>query len=650
MYPRTPCQRILREVIIFCLMIVVLALGFHPAQAQENAVITSKPDQFPLKVISVPARIVNGNVILDLARLSLAIPRSAGSLRVAGQLTNDLQLLGSTYLGGSSWDSAYAVAVDSAGAVYVAGETPASDFPTTAGFGNSQANQLDAFLVKISPDGMTVEYAVLLGGGSLDSVFALAVENGIVYIAGETWSRTFPGGVVPAGENDVWVAAITPDGAGFIYAVRFGGSDQDRAGGLIVKDGQVTLTGVTWSPDFPASDFHGGADVFVTQLSPSGAVEKSVLLGGSDVDAGFGIDANGSQTLICGQTWSRNFSIRGLHGEDDGFVMLLDANLAYTSGSLIGGSGEDSVYDCTFAADGSILAAGRTASTDLLGAGSALQGEEDAFIGRFDDQGSLIEVARIGGEGVDGGQSLAITSDGMVWLAGMTSSTNFPVTSGRFQQTPGGASDAFITAFNSRDLSAGVQYSSLFGGSGNETAQALAAGPNDLLVMAGFTQSQNLPMKGLSLYSTLNGSQDAFIVWLGSSESMGLQPTATLQPPVPTSTPMPTVSEEEISAAETARPALAPPGAATDVDQPAETAVSASTKGTALPSQAENQFSTGTPTLSNGMELSTSISTPSPLPSGEKKSTWLVLSLGILLVGGIAVGFIVFLRRRNINQ
>jgi hypothetical protein len=337
-----------------------------------------------------------------------------------------------------------------------------------------------------------------------------------------------------------------------------------------------------------------------------------------------------------------------MQGEDDGFVMLLDDNLSLTGGSLIGGSGEDSAYDCTFVLDGGVLVAGRTASSDLAAAGSALQGEEDAFIGRFDASGSLIEMALIGAEGVDGAQALSLRGDGMVWLAGMTSSTNFPATVGAFQQIPGGGVDAFIAAYKSDNLSAGVQYASYFGGSGNDYAQGLSVGPNDLLIMAGFTQSVNFPIGGLSIYSTLNGSQDAYVAWLGAAGSEQGQPTATLQPLIPTSSPMPTLSEQEISAAETVRPTLALPGSATEVSQSAETVVPPGTTATALPSYVEDQISMGTPTVSSGMGASTP--TLTSLTSVEQKSPLLGWGLGILAAGGIAGAILFFLRRRNISQ
>ncbi len=543
----------IRYGIILAVLFAVVGLGLTPESAAGQSDPSTKVQEFPLRLEPINARINSGKLILNLSTGRRLVP-----LAVDAQVGENPQLIASTYLGGSTWDSAYAVAVDSTGAVYVAGETPAADFPTSGGFGNSSAAQLDAFLVKIAPGGTAIEYAVLLGGGSLDSVFALKVENGIAYLAGETWSRTFPDGAAPAGENDVWAAAVTPDGSGLVYAVRFGGSDQDRASGLAVQNKRVILTGVTWSPDFPAAGFHGGADVFVVQLGPTGTLEESQLFGGSDIDAGFAIDQNVNQTLVCGQTWSRNFPLRGLRGEDDGFVMLLDENLAIVSGSLIGGSSEDSANACAFGSDGSILAAGRTASTDLAAEGESLQGEEDAFIARFKSDGTLDSLVLLGGAGMDGAQALVTTSNGLVWIAGMTTSDNFPVTSSAHQTTLGGSADAFLASFNMNDLTAGAQYASFVGGSSGDYAQALAVSPNGLLVLTGFTQSANFPMVGSPLFGQLNGSQDAFITWWGEPETLKTQPTATLQPIIPTGTPAPTLSEAELSAAETAGPPPAP--------------------------------------------------------------------------------------------
>ncbi len=642
---RKKTSRFTRCGIILLTLFAAVGAAYRPASAAGQTLAITGIQDFPLQLAPAAARLENGRLVLAASSGSLALPIASIPLAVAAQAGQDPQLLASTYLGGSTWDSAYAVAVDSAGAVYVAGETPAADFPLTGGFGNPSAAQLDAFLVKIAPGGAAVEYAVLLGGGSLDSVFALQVENGIVYLAGETWSRTFPDGAAPAGENDVWAAAVTPDGSGLIYAVRFGGSDQDRAGGLSVQDGRVTLTGVTWSADFPAAAFHGGADVFVMQLGPTGAMERAVLIGGSDVDAGFGLGQNNGQTLVCGQTWSRNFPLRGLRGQDDGFVMLLDENLAVAGGALIGGSGEDSANACAFAADGSILAAGRTSSSDLA-AGGPLQGESDAFVVRLSTSGTLEEVVRLGGSNTDGAQALAIGQGGSVWVAGMSNSTDFPVTGGAAQSSPAGAADAFIAGFNMADLAAGAQYASLLGGSGNDYAQALAAGSNGLLVMAGYTQSANFPITGSPLYGSLNGSQDAFIAWLGAPAAVEVLPTATAQPVVPTGTPVPTLSEEEISTAETA----GPPPAPTEAGQATATAVSSALAATVISETPQTSMAAGgaTATLASG-ENATAVATATENPAVPGRNQpllgWL---LGVLTFAAAGFGVYWFLRRKKV--
>ncbi len=61
-------------------------------------------------------------------------------------------LLASTFLGGSSYDEAYALAVDSSGNVYVAGKTSSSDFPTKSGAYYTTSNGGDAFISKFDAD------------------------------------------------------------------------------------------------------------------------------------------------------------------------------------------------------------------------------------------------------------------------------------------------------------------------------------------------------------------------------------------------------------------------------------------------------------------------------------------------------------------
>jgi len=59
----------------------------------------------------------------------------------------------STYLGGSGEDQELAIAVDTAGAAYVTGQTCSSDFPTKNGFQPASGGSCDAFVTKLDPAG-----------------------------------------------------------------------------------------------------------------------------------------------------------------------------------------------------------------------------------------------------------------------------------------------------------------------------------------------------------------------------------------------------------------------------------------------------------------------------------------------------------------
>jgi uncharacterized protein (TIGR03437 family) len=108
----------------------------------------------------------------------------------------------STYLGGSGPDDAHAIAIDSAGNVWVAGETVSPNFPTTANAisrtfgGETTVGPLqygDAFVAKLDPTGSHLLYSTYLGGSAADGALGIAVDStGAAYVAGGTGSSNFP--------------------------------------------------------------------------------------------------------------------------------------------------------------------------------------------------------------------------------------------------------------------------------------------------------------------------------------------------------------------------------------------------------------------------------------------------------------------------
>jgi hypothetical protein len=151
----------------------------------------------------------------------------------------------------------------------------------------------DAFVAKVNPSGTALVYAGFLGGSSSDAGYGIAVDaSGNAYVTGYTASADFPAVVGPdtiyKGNGDAFVAKVNPSGTALVYAGFLGGSGNDRGYGIAVDaSGNAYVTGETGSVDFPAVvgpdlSHNGGVDAFVAKVNPSGtALVYAGFLGGS---------------------------------------------------------------------------------------------------------------------------------------------------------------------------------------------------------------------------------------------------------------------------------------------------------------------------------------------------------------------------------
>jgi hypothetical protein len=103
-----------------------------------------------------------------------------------------LNLIYSTYLGGSYVDRGFGIAVDNQGYAYVTGQSISTDFPTVNA-PMTDAGSSDAFVTKISTSGNSLVYSTYLGGDANDRAGGIAVDNaGNAYVTGDTLSTNFP--------------------------------------------------------------------------------------------------------------------------------------------------------------------------------------------------------------------------------------------------------------------------------------------------------------------------------------------------------------------------------------------------------------------------------------------------------------------------
>jgi len=236
-------------------------------------------------------------------------------------------LVYSTYIGGSSGDYGYAIAVDGSGNAYVTGSTTSTDYDVTPGafqttFGGGKR---DVFVTKLNATGTALVYSTYIGGSRDDKGYAIAVDgSGNAYVTGYTESTdydvtlrafqtTFGGG-----KRDVFVTKLNATGTALVYSTYIGGSGYDEGYGIAVDgSGNAYVTGWTDSPDYDVTPgaFQttkgGERNVFVTKLNAAGtALVYSTYIGGGGYDEGYAIAVDGSgNTYVTGGTISPDYDV-----------------------------------------------------------------------------------------------------------------------------------------------------------------------------------------------------------------------------------------------------------------------------------------------------------------------------------------------------
>jgi hypothetical protein len=448
-------------------------------------------------------------------------------------------LLQSTYLGGSDFDAAYAMAIDPTnGNVYLVGVTLSTDFPGTAG-GAQPSNDgggADAFVALLDPTLTTLLVATYLGGSGQDAGYAVAIHpsNGDVYVVGTTFSGDFPkaaGGFQPAfagGDFDVFLSRLDPSLTTLIQSSYFGGSQSDAPSGVAVAptSGEIVIVGTTYSFDLPgtaggAQPTSGGfSDAFLARIDPTlTTLLQATYLGGSNYELGgeMAIDVSSGDVVAVGETQSSDFPATSggaqasYGGNADLFAARLDATLTtLIQSTYLGGSSVENEFAAVaiHPATGEVIVAGGTESSDFPGTAGGAQpayaGTNDGFVVRLDPAlTTILRSTYLGGAGSDIAEQLLIdpTSED-IFVAGTTASAPFPGTYGGAQPSGDRNWDSFVSRLDAT-LTTLVR-STYFGGTGSDTIQGMGIDPTgNELVAAGSTTSTDLPV-------TSGGAQPSF--------------------------------------------------------------------------------------------------------------------------------------------
>ncbi|MCG6550885.1 MAG: SBBP repeat-containing protein, partial [Candidatus Magnetominusculus sp. LBB02] len=332
------------------------------------------------------------------------------------------------------------------------------------------------------------------------------------------------------------------------YSTYLGGSGSDYSWGIAVdSSGSAYVVGTTISTDFPVTNgafqttskagVYGTA--FISKLNPAGtALEYSTYLGGAGASNGIGmggdsataiaVDSSGS-AYVAGYTASTDFPVTSgayqpsRKGSYDAFVTKLNSTgTALVYSTYVGGSGADYCYSIAIDSSGSAYVTGFTASTDFpVTSGAyqtALKGSDSVFITKLNATGTaLVYSTYLGGNLYNDAYGIAVDSAGNAYIAGMTDSSDFPVTSGAFQTSlkAGRSGNGFITKLNATGTA--LVYSTFLGGSTADNCRGIAVDSSGSAYVVGRTASTDFPVTSGAYQTAMKGSYDIFVSKLNTT-------------------------------------------------------------------------------------------------------------------------------------
>ena len=478
---------------------------------------------------------------------------------VTRELIIDPGLEYGTYLGNAGTESVYALARTETGELYVALTTTSRDFNATEGAYDMTYADGKAVFMKFDSS-WSIIYVTYLGGTQIafahpyppTDASALSIRgDGSLIITGNTrvtdlpatpdaFQRTHGGGW------DNYIAVLSEDGSKLLYSSYFGGSDSEWRGvHRLCDDGTLLIAGDTFSPNLPTTlgayqREHRGRDIFVARLNVTynGVLACTYLGGGADEMMGFErplvLDASGN-VYVCGPTQSEDLNVT-LDAYQTEFVYGYDCFIAKLSPDLstllyctyLGGSGYDWPKHLAMRGTGSLVIAGGTTSTDFPTTSDAIGSKsgttEDPFV-------AVLDVSRAGAEALQfstvlgGNDEDLLTAThfdaarDMVYMTGMTKSTDLGCTKGCYDPTYGGEpNDLFLMAIDLRALK--VSYCTYIGGTEPGKQDMTIYGPllipsdDGDFIIGGETDASDFPTTKGAYDETYAGNWDGLLVEL----------------------------------------------------------------------------------------------------------------------------------------
>ena len=381
-----------------------------------------------------------------------------------------------TYLGSPQGeDQIQAAAVDARGHLYISGFA-ANGFPTTPGAYDTTFNGTgDAFVAELSADGSRLLYSTFIGGSSTESAGALALNHdGTVTITGGTGSADFPTtagavestfhggtGTILDVPSDAFAAKLNPSGSRLVYSTYLGGSGDDSGAGVTVDGaGNAYYAGFTGSPEFPTTrgalktSLEPGTVLngFVTKLDPAGRLKWSTYLGGHGRDSAWGIGLDSRRNVYVSGSGLGGFPVTAGAAQGTSGVSATGLSRSSTPRAHRWNGRRTWAVAvptgcppcCASTRGDTWMSWGRlprlTSRQRPTHSNPPTPAASTSGSSSSTATGACVFSSYLGGSGDEdnGAAAPGLDQQGNIYVSGVTSSTDFPVTPGAIQPTYGG--------------------------------------------------------------------------------------------------------------------------------------------------------------------------------------------------------------------
>ena len=365
------------------------------------------------------------------------------------------------------------------------------------------AGALPTVTVKVTQTAFVIRPFSKTWGGVKSDFFTTMVVTGDGGYAMAGYSASDDGDFAGnRGSMDLLV--LRTDGEGNrIWQKTYGGSGFDAAAAMVnTADGGMLITGQTTSSDGDVQGLHGNNDFWLMKLDASGNKVWSKTYGGKGYDGAAAITATpDGGYILAGYASSSDGDVTSHLNFElnfyDVWLVKVDASGNKVWEHSYGGQGDDLATSIHAAPGGGYYVGGYTQSNngDFTGA----RGADDAFLMKISEDGTLNWSNRYGGARADATQSIDVDIDGNLVLSVTTYSID-----GDGEGNHGG-SDLLILK---TDPSGNVLWKSIFGGSSNDFAQSAISNPDGTMLLVGWGLSRDQD------FATGYGANDAWVIRL----------------------------------------------------------------------------------------------------------------------------------------